>query len=209
MPAIKSRWLLWCGALLLLAGCAVGPSFSPQKRTFSRRTPSPYRKTSRPYRIKGLRYFPQQYYELDQVGIASYYGEGDKCHGQLTASGERFNAYRMTAAHKTLPLPCMVKVTNLKNGRSVILRVNDRGPFKKARILDVSVTAAKRLGFYKQGLARVRVQTLVPESLRLKENRTAGKKAKCTPAKRRGPGRHVSKKSAYKKPRTLSDLIVY
>lgn len=147
--------------LISLSGCSF----------LGRQTPSPYRATSRPYVIKGKRYYPQSYYELDQVGLASYYGEKDGFHGELTASGERFSAYRLTAAHKTLPLPSVVRVTNLKNGRSVILKVNDRGPYKHRRVLDVSVAAAKRLGFYKQGLARVRIQTLVSLSYGLPENR--------------------------------------
>lgn len=144
----------------MLAGCTLGPQ-----------TPSPVRATSRSYVIKGTRYHPQPHYEMHQVGVASYYGENDKTHGCPTASGETFSAYGMTAAHKTLPLPCVVRVTNLENGKQAILKVNDRGPFKHRRILDVSVAAAKRLGFYKQGLAKVRVQTLVGPSLRLSENR--------------------------------------
>lgn len=146
-------YLFFSALLLGLSGCTTS------------RTDSPKRATSRPYTIKGIRYYPQSHYELDQVGIASYYGENDKTHGCLTACGERFHAYQMTAAHKTLPLPCLVKVTNLENGRQVILKVNDRGPYKYRRILDVSVMAAKKLGFYRKGLARVRVQTLVKKSL--------------------------------------------
>jgi rare lipoprotein A len=150
----------WVVLGVMLAGCTMGPQ-----------TPSPTRATSRSYVIKGTRYHPQPHYEMHQVGMASYYGENDKTHGCPTASGEVFNAYGMTAAHKTLPLPCVVRVTNIENGRQVVLRVNDRGPFKHRRILDVSVAAAKRLGFYKQGLTKVRVQTLVGPSLRLPENR--------------------------------------
>jgi len=133
-------------------------------------TQSPTRATSRPYKIKGRWYYPQKHYEFSQVGVASYYGGKDKTHGLPTATGDKFCMHSMTAAHKTLPLPCVVKVTNLSNGRSVILKVNDRGPFKKNRILDVSVGAAKKLGFYKQGLARVRVTALVNRSLALREN---------------------------------------
>jgi rare lipoprotein A (peptidoglycan hydrolase) len=133
-------------------------------------------RTYRPYVIKGKRYYPQTYYECTQVGTASYYGENDGCQGELTASGEPFSQHRMTAAHKTLPLPCVIRVTNLQNGRSAILKVNDRGPFKKKRILDVSVAAAKKLGFYTQGLARVRLHTLVPESIALGQKARLHKK---------------------------------
>ena len=154
------HFFLFLVSLLVLEGCG------------GRETPSPTRATSRPYKIKGRWYYPQKHYELSQVGMASYYGGRDKTHGLPTATGDRFCMYSMTAAHKTLPLPCIVKVTNLSNGRSVILKVNDRGPFKYNRIIDVSVRAAKRLGFYKQGIARVRVTTLVNRSLALRENRS-------------------------------------
>jgi len=96
----------------------------------------------------------------DEVGIASWYGP--KFHGRKTASGEVFNMYALTAAHRTLPLGVRVRVTNLENGKSVIVRINDRGPFVKGRLIDLSYAAAKRLGFVHQGTARVRVQSLGP-----------------------------------------------
>ena len=93
-----------------------------------------------------------------ETGIASWYGE--KFHGRPTALGETYNMYAMTAAHKTLPLPTRVRVTNLENGRSVVLRVNDRGPFVRGRVIDLSYTAARELGVYRPGTARVRVEAL-------------------------------------------------
>ncbi|MEH0002810.1 MAG: septal ring lytic transglycosylase RlpA family protein [Holosporaceae bacterium] len=144
-----------------------------------KRTTSPTRYTSKPYKIKGRWYYPQKHYELHDVGLASYYGGPDGTHGLPTASGEKFSMYRMTAAHKTLPLPCVVRVTNLANGRQVVLKVNDRGPFKPGRVIDVSTVAAKKLGFYKKGVTRVRVETLVGRSLSLKENRKRCPKGRC------------------------------
>lgn len=93
-------------------------------------------------------------------GIASWYGE--KFHGRRTSSGEPYDMYALTAAHKTLPLPTHVRVTNLENGRSLIVRVNDRGPFKDDRLIDLSYAAAYRLGYLDSGTARVRVETVGP-----------------------------------------------
>ena len=90
-----------------------------------------------------------------QEGIASWYGP--KFQGRLTASGERFDMHKLTAAHRTLPLGTRVRVINLENGRSVVVRINDRGPFVKNRIIDLSYEAARRLGFVQQGTARVRI----------------------------------------------------
>lgn len=91
-------------------------------------------------------------------GIASYYGPG--FHGKLTANGEKFNMYAMTAAHKTLPFNTKVKVKNLDNDRTVIIRINDRGPFKKGRIIDLSKGAAKKAGMLKTGTANVKLEIL-------------------------------------------------
>ncbi len=92
------------------------------------------------------------------VGIASYYGK--KFHGRPTASGERFDMHALTAAHRTLPFGTRVRVTNLENGTRVVLRINDRGPSSRERIIDVSYGAARELGFVTQGLTRVRVEVL-------------------------------------------------
>lgn len=92
------------------------------------------------------------------VGIASWYGQ--KFHGRRTSSGEVYDMYQFTAAHKTLPLPSYARVTNLDNGQSVIVKINDRGPFKKNRIIDLSYAASKKLGYQAQGTARVEVEVL-------------------------------------------------
>ena len=92
----------------------------------------------------------------DQVGIASWYGP--QFHGKLTASGERFDQHKLTAAHRTLPLDTKVKVTNLENGKSIEVKVNDRGPYIPGRVLDLSSQAAKELGMDKEGLALVRIE---------------------------------------------------
>lgn len=136
----------------------------------SPKTPAPKKATSRPYVIKGKTYHPQQHYEYDEVGTASYYGIRDGFHGKKTATGEVYDAHKITAAHKTLPLPSIVRVTNIENGRSLTVKVNDRGPFPDGRVIDVSEKCAQLLGFYGKGLAKVRVQTLVEETLALQKN---------------------------------------
>ncbi|NIB41821.1 septal ring lytic transglycosylase RlpA family protein [Pseudomaricurvus alkylphenolicus] len=98
----------------------------------------------------------------DERGIASWYG--NKFHGRQTSNGELYDMYGMTAAHKTLPIPSYVRVTNLNNGRQVIVRVNDRGPFHEKRIIDLTYAAASKLGFLQQGTAPVRVQVVEPKS---------------------------------------------
>ena len=125
-----------------------------------------------PYTVKGKAYRPmsvKQAQTYDEAGIASWYGYETVRHnrGAMTANGEVFDPNGLTAAHKYLPLPTHVKVTNLENGRWVILRVNDRGPFPSDynsasgdRIIDVSAAAAKKLGFQKKGTARVRVEAI-------------------------------------------------
>ena len=110
------------------------------------------------YEVSEASYFPQKYEEFEEVGVASWYG-GD-FHGKYTANGEVYNSADMTAAHPTLPLQSMVRVTNLRNGRTVIVRVNDRGPFSKERIIDVSEKAADELGFKGQGTTKVYIQLL-------------------------------------------------
>jgi rare lipoprotein A len=110
----------------------------------------------KPYVVGNRRYVPQENTHYRAEGLASWYGPD--FHGQRTANGEVFNMYSMSAAHPTLPLPSYVRVTNLNNGRSVVLRANDRGPYHRNRIIDVSVKAADMLGFSKHGTARVRVE---------------------------------------------------
>ncbi|WP_444943609.1 septal ring lytic transglycosylase RlpA family protein [Microbulbifer sp. ZKSA006] len=117
-----------------------------------------------PYKVNGVTYRVRNDVKgYKEVGHASWYGT--KFHGRRTANGEIYNMYAMSAAHKTLPLPSYAKVTNLDNGRSIIVRVNDRGPFVHGRIIDLSYTAAQKLGYLDQGVARVEVEALDPASL--------------------------------------------
>ena len=118
-----------------------------------------------PYVVKGKRYVPMNVKEAEtyrQKGIASWYGYEThrKKGGRMTANGEVFHPEGLNAAHKYLPLPTFVWITNLENNRRIALRVNDRGPFVKGRIIDLSAGAAKKLGFYKKGTARVLVETV-------------------------------------------------
>ncbi len=116
-------------------------------------------KVGSPYKIKGVQYTPvKSSLGYDETGIASWYGSD--FHGKASANGECYDMYAMTAAHKTLPLPTTVRVTNLKNGRSVILKVNDRGPYAKGRIIDLSYAAAKKLDLAEAGVGKVRVQAI-------------------------------------------------
>ena len=118
-----------------------------------------------PYVVKGQKYVPMSVEEAlkySETGMASWYGRETQRQkgGTMTANGEVFDPRKPTAAHKYLPLPIHVKVINLDNGKSMIVRVNDRGPFVKGRIIDLSAGAAKKLGFYRQGLARVKIETV-------------------------------------------------
>jgi len=122
-----------------------------------------HRKIGKPYRINGKLYTPREEPDYDRTGMASWYGPG--FHSKQTANGEIFDQNALTAAHPTLPLPSYAHVTNLENGRTVLVRINDRGPFKKDRILDASVRVARELGFFEQGLARVRVRYVGPAPL--------------------------------------------
>jgi rare lipoprotein A len=109
-----------------------------------------------PYVIAGRTYVPQEDGHYSSVGLASWYG--DDFHGRYTANGEIFDMNAITAAHPTLPLPSYVRVTNLRNQRSIIVRVNDRGPYVGNRVIDLSVRTAKLLDFYGQGVAKVKVE---------------------------------------------------
>ncbi len=113
----------------------------------------------KPYEVDGLRYQPLRDHQgFSQRGVASWYGS--KFHGRKTSNGEIYDMYAMTAAHKTLPLGVHVRVTHLQNGRTVTVRVNDRGPFVAGRIIDLSYSAAKQLGIVDAGTAQVKVQAL-------------------------------------------------
>ncbi|MEM6603191.1 MAG: septal ring lytic transglycosylase RlpA family protein [Pseudomonadota bacterium] len=117
-------------------------------------------KVGKPYQIKGQWYKPRYSNSYHETGVASWYG--DYFHGRKTANGEVFDMNKVSAAHKTLPLPSYVEVTNLDNGRKLYVRVNDRGPFADNRIIDMSKEGAKRLGFKNAGLARVSVRQVDP-----------------------------------------------
>ncbi len=170
------------GALLLttalagaaLAGCAettFAVNAAKEATASSNRQQGIY-KVGEPYQINGVWYHPAEDYNYDETGIASYYGgeqTGVNFHGRLTANGEVYDMNSLTAAHRTLPMPCLVRVTNLENGRAIVVRVNDRGPYARGRIIDMSRRAAQLLGYEGVGTARVRVQILAQESRQLKE----------------------------------------
>jgi len=135
----------------LTAGCATGP----EDNTVTVPPNAGVYKVGAPYQIGDTWYYPSEQPDYDETGIASWYGP--TFYGRSTANGERFDADALTAAHRTLPMPVNVRVTNLDNGKSLIVRVNDRGPFAKGRIIDLSERAASLLGYKQQGTARVRV----------------------------------------------------
>lgn len=134
---------------LVLAGCAGKPPPPVAK---------PVYKVGQPYKVAGVWYYPREQPDYDETGLASWYGQD--FHGKPTANGEIYDMNALTAAHKTLPMPVNVRVTNLENGRSIVLKVNDRGPFVNGRIIDVSRRGAQLLGFGGAGTAPVRVQIL-------------------------------------------------
>ncbi|NVK23826.1 MAG: septal ring lytic transglycosylase RlpA family protein [Gammaproteobacteria bacterium] len=132
-------------------------------------TDEPVSRGNKPYVVWGQRYVPlTERKPFQQTGIASWYGK--KFHGHLTSNGEVYDMYGMSAAHKTLPLPTYVKVTNVANNKSVVVRVNDRGPFHEDRIIDLSFSAAYKIGVYDHGTAKVKVEVLLPELQQKKAN---------------------------------------
>lgn len=127
---------------------------------------------NRPYTVFGRDYVPRlDSPPMRERGVASWYGR--KFHGRPTSSGERYDMYGMTAAHPTLPIPSYVRVTNVRNGRAVVLRVNDRGPFLNRRLIDLTYTAAWKLGFVESGATEVEVELLTPPSLASRPLQTA------------------------------------
>lgn len=116
----------------------------------------------KPYVINGVTYYPAETWDYSETGTASWYGPG--FHGKSTANGETYDQNAISAAHKTLPLPSIVRVTNLDNGRTTVVRVNDRGPFVSGRIIDMSREGARELGFDMIGTAKVRVELMRRES---------------------------------------------
>ncbi|MEA2862735.1 MAG: rare lipoprotein [Bradyrhizobium sp.] len=157
-------------ACLVLANCAssdkfasrvdpkYGVSTSPRVVAFGESVPKgggTYR-VGKPYTVAGRVYVPEEDVNYREEGLASWYG--DDFHGRLTANGEVFDMASLTAAHPTLPMPCYARVTNIRNGKSLIVRVNDRGPYHGNRLIDVSNRAAELLEFKGSGVARVRVE---------------------------------------------------
>jgi rare lipoprotein A len=166
----------WCAGLLLvffLTGCAETQlvvsaakrlSGSTQTTDAERRVTGRY-KVGSPYQIDGVWYYPKLDYAYSETGIASWYGA--KFHGKDTANGEIFDMNLISAAHRTLPMPSIVRVTNLSNGRSLKVRINDRGPYARGRIIDLSRRTAQLLGFEQAGTATVQISVLAPESRQL------------------------------------------
>ncbi len=167
---------------LLMAGCATsvqnrGGSTASMPRDGAAISTQ---KIGRPYQISGRWYTPARQDNYDATGQASWYGE--EFHGRPTANGEIFDMNQMTAAHPTLPIPSYIQVTNLDNGRTAVLRLNDRGPFARNRILDVSKRAAQELGFLNRGVANVRVVYLGPKEHELGRPQTYAATTPSAPA---------------------------
>ncbi len=141
-------------------------------------TANPIYKIGNPYQVGGVWYYPERDLAYDETGIGSWYGE--EFAGRLTANGEIFDPDMVTAAHKTLPMPSVVRVTNLDNGKSLVVRINDRGPFVAGRVIDLSREAARLIGYRDQGIARVRVQVLAEQTLRLEKLAKSGNFAEIT-----------------------------
>ncbi len=159
-------------AALLVAGCSGRATLTETGQTRHETGQARY-KVGNPYVVSGVLYHPREDYAYAETGIASWYGP--KFHGRLTANGEIFDMNAVSAAHKTLPLPSVVRVTHLANGRSLVIRVNDRGPFVDGRIIDLSRRAADLLGVRRSGTATVRVEILAEESRHLKRLAQAGR----------------------------------
>lgn len=187
-PVREGRCVAWLAAWLVavaLAGCASGPQREPAPagkpggyylddgphaeppRDLDRvpdaepRDEAIKTSTTRPYSVMGRTYVPMtQHAPYSATGLASWYGK--RYHGKQTASGEPYDMYAMTAAHPTLPIPSYARVTHVENARSVVVRVNDRGPFHSGRLIDLSYTAAYKLGMLAEGSAPVRVDAILP-----------------------------------------------
>ena len=156
---LPSRSLSVFVLIALLAGCGAPANRANTYKQQGRQTAAGgIYKIGTPYQIMGSWYYPRENPNYNEVGIASWYGS--KFHGRRTANGEIFDMNLLTAAHPTLPMPVRARVTNLENGKSIIVRINDRGPFAKDREIDLSRKAAEVLGFRDKGTTQVRVQYL-------------------------------------------------
>lgn len=158
ITAKPCRAALGVGLLSLLAACAGGARPGTGRLPVVTDPAPIVSGTMRPYQVRGRWYRPEEQPRYDETGMASWYGA--QFNGRPTASGERFDMEAMTAAHKTLPLPGLVEVTNLANGRQIVARVNDRGPFVDDRIIDLSRGSAEALGLLSAGVGEVRVRYL-------------------------------------------------
>ncbi len=163
-------------ALLFLVSSCGPPYIKPHPHERKR----PGKATQRPYVIHGKRYYPIPNAEgYREIGIASWYGK--QFHGRKTSNGEIYDMYGGTAAHKTLPMGTMLLVKNLKNGRSTVVRINDRGPFVKNRIIDLSYSAAKSIGMIGKGTAKVMITALGEDVHTPTKTATKGKPATHSP----------------------------
>ena len=158
---LTTKWIrggLALALLSLLAACASGARPGVGRLPVVTDPAPIVSGTMRPYQVRGRWYLPEEQPHYDETGMASWYG--DQFNGRPTATGERFDMHALTAAHKTLPLPGLVEVTNLENGRRIVVRVNDRGPFVDGRIIDLSRGSAEALGLLSAGVGQVRVRYL-------------------------------------------------
>jgi len=160
MARLKWRFALLAIVAGMLGGCGwLGSSRDPNPQVYGLHDRVPEGggryKIGEPYVANGQRFYPREDPSYDETGVASWYGE--YFHGRKTANGEWYDMNRLSAAHPTLPLPVYARVTNLENGRSLVVRINDRGPFKRGRIIDLSKGAARELGVIGNGTAPVRV----------------------------------------------------
>lgn len=179
------RLFMVCAFALLLAmglsGCSVKQGTSSGEWSAPGKT-STKRRGTKPYTIRGKTYYPLSHAQgFKESGIASWYGKD--FHGKSTSNGERYNMYGMTAAHKTLPLGTIVRVTNRNNGKTIVVRVNDRGPFISGRIIDLTKTGAEKIGMLAAGTAPVRIEAIgdsIAPTSRLPK--ATSKPAKGTPA---------------------------
>ena len=163
-PSGSARFARIFGAGLMVACLAACGSTSGGKGSVAQR--GAY-KIGAPYKIDGVWYTPKEDFNHVETGVASWYGPG--FHGKSTANGERYDQTDRTAAHRTLQMPSIVRVTNLSNGLSTVVRINDRGPFASSRVIDLSRAAAQELDIIRNGTGRVRIEQLQAESLAVKD----------------------------------------
>lgn len=207
-PVSSSRALIvLMGAVFLLGGCSETQLLvhATKKLQTKEAKPEGVYKVGKPYEVKGVWYYPGVDYEYDETGIASWYGPN--FHGKPTANGETFDMNEVTAAHKTLPLPSKARITNLENGRSIIVRINDRGPFINGRVLDASRKSAQLLGFEKQGTAKVRVEILADESRMMAFKTSPSQEVVQEVKMAAAPREAVTSESLPPPPGTMSDAL--